>query len=50
MQAGKGIHAKEKPTPIGKNDEDADTLFRQLKGKPINGNSTLNRELFAHYF
>lgn len=31
------MHAKEKPKPIGKNDEDAETLFRQLKGKPING-------------
>lgn len=33
--AGKGKHSKDKPKPISKNDEDADVLLRQLKGKPV---------------
>lgn len=36
-QAGKGIHAKDKPKPQPPKEEDADTLFRQLKGKSVQG-------------
>lgn len=40
-QAYKGKHSKDKPKALGKNDEDADVLFKQLKGKPIQGSLLL---------